>query len=39
MDKLGLDRATAVQTYDGCLLFHAGCTADGMCKRTCSRMG
>jgi putative nucleotidyltransferase with HDIG domain len=27
-DRLGVDAATAVQTYYGCLLFYAGCTAD-----------
>ena len=27
-DRLGVDEATAVQTYYGCLLFYAGCTAD-----------
>jgi HD-GYP domain-containing protein (c-di-GMP phosphodiesterase class II) len=27
-DSLGVDEATAVQTYYGCLLFYAGCTAD-----------
>ena len=27
-DRLGVDQATTVQTYYGCLLFYAGCTAD-----------
>lgn len=27
-DRLGVDRATARQTYYGCLLSHAGCTTD-----------
>lgn len=27
-DRLGVDRQTAVQTYFGCLLSHAGCTTD-----------
>ena len=27
-DRLGVDPETAVQTYYGCLLFYAGCTAD-----------
>lgn len=27
-DRLGVDEATAVQTYYGCMLFYAGCTAD-----------
>jgi HD-GYP domain-containing protein (c-di-GMP phosphodiesterase class II) len=27
-DTLGVDEVTAVQTYYGCLLFYAGCTAD-----------
>jgi HD-GYP domain-containing protein (c-di-GMP phosphodiesterase class II) len=27
-DRLGVDRATASQTYYACLLSHAGCTAD-----------
>lgn len=27
-DRLGVDQAEAVQTYYGCLLFYAGCTAD-----------
>jgi HD-GYP domain-containing protein (c-di-GMP phosphodiesterase class II) len=27
-DRLGLDRATASQTYFACLLSHAGCTTD-----------
>ena len=27
-DRLGVDQATAVQTYYGCLLFYAGCTAE-----------
>lgn len=27
-DKIGVDQPTAVQTYYGCLLFYAGCTAD-----------
>ena len=27
-ERLGVDRATAVQTYYGSLLFYAGCTAD-----------
>ena len=27
-DRLGVDEATAVQSYYGCLLFYAGCTAD-----------
>jgi HD-GYP domain-containing protein (c-di-GMP phosphodiesterase class II) len=27
-DRLGVDEETAVQTYYGCLLFYAGCTAD-----------
>lgn len=27
-DRLGVDEATAVQTYYACLLFYAGCTAD-----------
>jgi HD-GYP domain-containing protein (c-di-GMP phosphodiesterase class II) len=27
-DRLGVDSATASQTYYGCLLFYAGCTAD-----------
>ncbi len=26
-ERLGVDLDTAVQTYHGCLLFHAGCTA------------
>jgi hypothetical protein len=26
-ERLGVDPDTAVQTYFGCLLFHAGCTA------------
>ena len=26
-DRLGVDRATASQTYYGCLLFYVGCTA------------
>ena len=28
VERLGVDDATAVQTYYGCLLFYAGCTAD-----------
>jgi len=27
-DRIGVDEATAVQTYYGCLLFYAGCTTD-----------
>ena len=27
-DRLGVDQVTAVQTFYGCLLFYAGCTAD-----------
>ena len=27
-ERLGVDEATARQTYFGCLLFYAGCTAD-----------
>jgi HD-GYP domain-containing protein (c-di-GMP phosphodiesterase class II) len=27
-DKVGVDEATASQTYYGCLLFYAGCTTD-----------
>ncbi len=27
-DRIGVDPPTAVQTYYGCLLFYAGCTAD-----------
>lgn len=27
-ERLGVDEPTAVQTYYGCLLFYAGCTAD-----------
>jgi HD-GYP domain-containing protein (c-di-GMP phosphodiesterase class II) len=27
-DRLGVDRATALQTYYACLLSHAGCTTD-----------
>ena len=27
-ERLGVDDATARQTYFGCLLFYAGCTAD-----------
>lgn len=27
-DSLGVDQATAMQTYYGCLLFYAGCTTD-----------
>jgi HD-GYP domain-containing protein (c-di-GMP phosphodiesterase class II) len=27
-DRLGVDSETAYQTYHGCLLFYAGCTAD-----------
>ena len=27
-DRIGVDHPTAVQTYYGCLLFYAGCTAD-----------
>src|SRR6266545_562717 len=27
-ERLGVDSQTAAQTYYGCLLFHAGCTAD-----------
>ena len=28
VDRLGVDRSTASQTYYGCLLAHAGCTTD-----------
>jgi hypothetical protein len=27
-ERIGVDSQTATQTYYGCLLFHAGCTAD-----------
>ena len=27
-DRLGVDQRTAQETYFGCLLFYAGCTAD-----------
>lgn len=38
-DRLGVDQATAVQTYYGCLLFYAGCTADADVRQTYFPMG
>ncbi len=33
-ERLGVDEATARQTYFGCLLFYAGCTADAEVQAT-----
>ena len=34
--RLGVDIATATQSFYGCLLFHAGCTAGLSSAATCS---
>ena len=38
-DRLGVDSATASQTYYGCLLFYVGCTVDAEIAPGCSTRG